>query len=1098
MQKLLTILFLAIFIQFGSYASHLRGGSITYECVGGNYVFQLIAYRDCNGAELSEISQQLRLWNHPTLSSITLDFVERIDISPMGTEVAGGPSCFECGVGAEGGNGLGAIEKVVYRSAPTNISGVPPADGWIFTYDNFSRNPTITNLQNPDSYGLTLVAKIFNVNATNNACVDNSPQFLQEPHFVSCAGRPFSMNLNTVDADLDSIAISFDQPLDDLGIGDFSPPTNPINVPFQVGFSVNSPTPNSTANPGNITAQVDPSSGEITFVSFTTGSFVIKLKARSYRNGQLISEVEHEMQIEVTNCLGANNPPIITPPFAGLFETTINAGDAINFTLNATDVELLQDGSPQQNFINPTGLLFGTNSTATTGCIIEPCATVSSVPPISGIQGATVDFNWQTTCDHVVNSLGIALDTVSYHFVFRVQDNFCPVPQVIYSTVTINVVNENIIQAPAIDCIQGNGAGDYTINWQPVANPAGSFIEYQIHSVQDGLLGTIPTVGTNTFTHFGVSQEKDYFIAVVSGCGGNATRYSDTVAGIFLTVDDLNPGTAVLNWNNPLPTPTSSMNDYYHIYREYPAGIWNIIDSVPYGTTNYSEIIDICDIALNYQIALPNVPCNYTSQIAGGNFDDQTPPDVPIVATVSIDTLTGETFIQWNQNDQPDTYGYLIYVVDPLTGFLIELDTIYGISSTTYSYLENYTDGPLTYTVAAFDSCPSISGAPFNLSARDPNFHTTVFLSSETSICNSSAILSWSNYIGWEDNTIQYEVYVKPENGTWEFLSTTSNFSYEFVGTPGVEYCFAVKANAADGRFSFSNLECVTILASPSPSYSYIHTATVKEDRFVEIHYSFSANAKISKIELQRMKADGTFETLEEIENPAQVTYFVDEDVDVYAKSYTYQVLYYDSCGFVGEPSNIGKTILTNVQTDDLDLLNYITWNPYEEFDGSVIGYNVFRGIDGIFDPTPIATVSPMQRSYVDDMNDWSFEGKVCYYIQAVEGSNLFNQPNYSVSNAPCAVVEPLIYVPNAFIPTGINNEFKPVITYFQVDDYRMTIFDRWGQVVFQTNEYSEGWNGRFNNVNGETALGTYVYMIEVHDGEGNEIVKRGHVTLVR
>ena len=313
MQKLLFLLLLSVFIQFGAHASHIRGGSITYECVGGNFVFQLIVYRDCNGADLSNISQQLKLWNHPTLSSITLDFESRIDISPFGLEVPGGPACFECGSGANAGNGLGAIEKVVYRSAPTNISGVPPTEGWIFTYDNFSRSPIITNLQNPDTYGLTLVAKIFNVNATNNTCVDNSPQFLQEPHFVSCAGRPFSMNLNTVDPDLDSIAISFDQPLDDLGGQNYNPPSNPVAVPFQVGFDVNSPTPNTTANPGNVSAQVNSNSGEITFVSFTTGSFVIKLKARSYRNGQLISEVEHEMQIEVTNCLGANNPPSITP-----------------------------------------------------------------------------------------------------------------------------------------------------------------------------------------------------------------------------------------------------------------------------------------------------------------------------------------------------------------------------------------------------------------------------------------------------------------------------------------------------------------------------------------------------------------------------------------------------------------------------------------------------------------------------------------------------------------------------------------------------------------------------------------------------------------
>src|SRR5690606_32019679 len=115
---------------------------------------------------------------------------------------------------------------------------------------------------------------------------------------------------------------------------------------------------------------------------------------------------------------------------------------------------------------------------------------------------------------------------------------------------------------------------------------------------------------------------------------------------------------AALNWNKPHTPALPGMDDYYYIYREYPAGTWTLIDSVPYNVTNYSEVIDICDIFLNYQIVLNNTPCAFTSQIDGDLFDDQTPPDIPVVQSVSIDTLTGETHIIWNQNDQPDTYGY--------------------------------------------------------------------------------------------------------------------------------------------------------------------------------------------------------------------------------------------------------------------------------------------------------------------------------------------------------------------------------------------------------------------------------------------------------
>jgi len=1098
MQKIVLIILLFVAFQFKANASHIRGGAITYECIGGNYVFQLIVYRDCNNAELSNISQQLQVWNHPVLSSITLNFISRTDISPAGTQVVGGPSCYSCGVGAAGGNGLGAIEKFIYRSAPINISGVPPPNGWIFTFDNFSRSASITNLQNSDTYGITLVATIFNVGNTNNVCVDNSAQFLQEPHFVSCAGKPFTMNLNAVDPDLDSIAISFAQPLNNILGATYNPPTDPLNVPFMAGFNANSPTPSPAINPGNISAQVDPSSGEITFTSFTTGSFVIKLKARSYRNGILISEVENEVQIEVTTCLVNNNPPTIIPPFAGLFETTVVAGDLVNFNLSSVDPEFLQDGTPQQNYMNPTGLLFGTNSTATTGCIITPCATVSSTPLITGIQGATTTFNWQTDCDHVVNSDGTGLDVVPYHFVFRVQDDFCPVPEVVYATVTINVVNPNIIQAPNIECIQGDAAGNFTLTWQAVTDVGGSFVEYQIHSVQNGLLATLPAIGTTTYTHVGATQATDYFIAVVSGCNGNTSRNSDTIRSIYLDVDDLNPGTAVLNWNRPSTNPLPGMATNYDIYREYPAGVWTLVGSTTYNNTTFQQEIDICNIALNYQIVLQNTFCNYSSQVDGGNFNDQTPPSIPTVGQVTFDTLTGETTITWNQNDKPDTDGYLIYVVDPNTGFLVELDTIYGIGNTSYTYFENYTNGAMTYTVAAFDSCPSNTGAPFNLSARDPNFHSTIYLTAGIDICSSGTILNWTNYVGWTSGVQSYNVFVKPTGGVWTMVSSTTSNSFSYQGIPGQTYDFVIKANHADGRFSFSNTRTLQILGAPTPSYSYIQTATVQGDEFVEIHYAFDPNGKVSKIVLERQKKDGSFEELETIENPNASTVFVDKDVEVDALSYTYRVMYYDSCGNAGTYSNIGKTILLEIQTDNTKLINYLTWNAYQDFNGSVTAYSIYRGIDGIIDPTPIALINSAQRSYVEDMSDWEFTGKVCYVIEAIEGSNIFNDPRFSYSNIACAVVEPLIFIPNAFMPTGVNSVFRPVITNFDSQDYKMTIFDRWGQVVFQTTNYLEGWNGRLNNIRGELEGGTYVYMIEVHDGGGSEYMQRGHVTLLR
>ena len=87
------------------------------------------------------------------------------------------------------------------------------------------------------------------------------------------------------------------------------------------------------------------------------------------------------------------------------------------------------------------------------------------------------------------------------------------------------------------------------------------------------------------------------------------------------------------------------------------------------------------------------------------------------------------------------------------------------------------------------------------------------------------------------------------------------------------------------------------------------------------------------------------------------------------------------------------------------------------------------------------------------------------------------------------------LYLPNAFTPNddGKNQVFLPVFSYpDEVEEYRMEIYNRWGTLVFRTEEKSFGWDGA-NAING-------VYAVVVHyktRGEKPKTVK-GSVTVVR
>jgi len=91
-------------------------------------------------------------------------------------------------------------------------------------------------------------------------------------------------------------------------------------------------------------------------------------------------------------------------------------------------------------------------------------------------------------------------------------------------------------------------------------------------------------------------------------------------------------------------------------------------------------------------------------------------------------------------------------------------------------------------------------------------------------------------------------------------------------------------------------------------------------------------------------------------------------------------------------------------------------------------------------------------------------------------------------------------YLPNAFTPKGdgLNDEFKPVQRYDFVKTYHLSIYNRWGEMIFEIGDIEQGWDGKHK---GSIApQGTYVYrIVYTAYSTGNETqVKTGSVTLVK
>ena len=94
-----------------------------------------------------------------------------------------------------------------------------------------------------------------------------------------------------------------------------------------------------------------------------------------------------------------------------------------------------------------------------------------------------------------------------------------------------------------------------------------------------------------------------------------------------------------------------------------------------------------------------------------------------------------------------------------------------------------------------------------------------------------------------------------------------------------------------------------------------------------------------------------------------------------------------------------------------------------------------------------------------------------------------------------------IYYVPNAFTPDGnsYNNDFKPVFTEgYDPYNYHLTVFNRWGEIIFESYNAENGWDGTYSN-QGIAEDGVYVWQIEFSENStGKDFVERGHITLLR
>ena len=92
------------------------------------------------------------------------------------------------------------------------------------------------------------------------------------------------------------------------------------------------------------------------------------------------------------------------------------------------------------------------------------------------------------------------------------------------------------------------------------------------------------------------------------------------------------------------------------------------------------------------------------------------------------------------------------------------------------------------------------------------------------------------------------------------------------------------------------------------------------------------------------------------------------------------------------------------------------------------------------------------------------------------------------------------VFVPNSFTPNGDgDNDFFSVQTLnIDIASFELLIFDRWGKVVFESDNQTTSWNGLYQNSGAEVPIGVYNWKLSIIDTDGLYIPKIGHINVIR
>ena len=481
--------------------------------------------------------------------------------------------------------------------------------------------------------------------------------------------------------------------------------------------------------------------------------------------------------------------------------------------------------------------------------------------------------------------------------------------------------------------------------------------------------------------------------------------------------------------------------------------------------------------------------------------------ETPEILSVGVDTLTGKPLITWTMQNPRLVDGYII------KRLIIDGD---GVISGTYNNIAIIENNNVFSYVDLSNS--------FNTEAKAGIREEYYRISSYKTDENGLTVYS----------LMSDEAHTMTLNGGFDYCTNTFNFSFSgFYNTDKISgYClhtgfpnsekllvtkdtvckfsfkdflpvrnFAVETILTNGISVFSPIISVESEESVVPEKLEIKNITVGNPKGLELKIKISDNSSTEKLLITRRDLETLESEAAELNFSHGDFIFSDTSADV-SRLYAYTLYAMNRCGIAIKLSDSTANTVLKVSTPkDNSNKNILEWNSPLNLPSGIEKIEIFRSIDDKeFEYADL--VNSYNSTYTESLsniiaNKELYDGKFCYQIKIYHKTSSNSDTLITVSNTACIEREPVIFFPNALNPKSDNTdnwEFKPKADFLR--DYKMTIYSKRGENLFETTDPAKGWDG-YNKSGKLCPKDTYVYIATFKTSGGKSVTKKGYVNLV-